>query len=185
AEFADGDGIPEMDHMAIWAGYLFVSIQRLDRNNFYAPVGGSLLAVIDPNNDRLHDVNPDTPGTQGVPLPVQNPITEIQVDLTVGIGGELVVGCAGSFGMNDGGVVRVNAFMPDAPPWATFTQTEVTESALGGDIDDVAMSSTQRGYVVVSDASYNTLLRSYDRSTGLVTGRSEEHTSELQSRGHL
>jgi DNA-binding beta-propeller fold protein YncE len=160
AGFADADGIPEMDHMALWAGRLFVSIERLDRNNFYAPAGGSLLAVIDPVTDAVIDVDPGTPGTQGIPLPAQNPTTEMLIDAA----GKLLVGCTGNYGALDGGVVRID------PGAMSVEATEVTESALGGDLNDVAVSSASRGFAVISDASFNTLLRSYDRGTGLVTG---------------
>jgi hypothetical protein len=160
AGFADGDAIPEMDHMAIQAGRLFVSIQRLDRFNFYAPVGGSLLAVIDPVTDVLLDLDPGTSGTQGIPLPRQNPLTEISLDSA----GRLVVGCSGAFGALDGGVVRVH------PGTFAIEAVEITEAALGGDLGDVAPYDGQRGYAVIGDAEFNTVLRSYDRVTGSVTG---------------
>lgn len=160
AGFADADGIPEMDRMALWAGWLFVSIERLDRNNFYAPAGGSLIAVIDPVNDALIDVDPVALGVQGILLPAQNPTTELVIDPA----GKLLVGCTGNYGALDGGVVRID------PATLAVEATEVTESALGGDINDVAVASSQRGFTVISDASFNTLLRSYDRGTGLATG---------------
>src|SRR5262245_20947691 len=160
AGFADADAIPEMDHMALWAGRLFVSIERLDRNNFYAPAGGSLVAVIDPVTDTVIDVNPGAAGTQGIALPGQNPTTELVIDPA----GKLLVGCTGAFGVLDGGVARID------PALRSVEATEVTESALGGDINDVTPFSATRGFVVISDPSFNTVLRSYDRGTGLVTG---------------
>src|SRR5262249_42116738 len=89
AGFADADGIPEMVPMAVWAGRLFVSIERLDRNNFYAPVGGSLVAVIDPLSDTVIDVDSGTAGVQGILLPAQNPTTEMVIDGA----GKLLLGC--------------------------------------------------------------------------------------------
>lgn len=160
AGFADADGIPEMDHMALWAGRLFVSIERLDRNNFYAPAGGSLLAVIDPVTDTVIDVNPGAPGIQGILLPAQNPTTELVLDRA----GKLLVGCTGGYGSLDGGVVRID------PATLSVETTEITESALGGDINDVAPLSAGRSFAVISDPSFNTVLRAYDRGTGLVTG---------------
>jgi DNA-binding beta-propeller fold protein YncE len=160
AGFADADGIPEMDHMALWAGRLFVSIERLDRNNFYAPAGGSLLAVIDPVTDAVIDLNPGAPGPQGILLPEQNPTTELMLDPA----GKLLVGCTGAYGALDGGVARID------PAALTVEATEVTESALGGDLNDVTPFSATRGFAVISDPSFNTVLRSYDRGTGLVTG---------------
>jgi hypothetical protein len=48
--------------------------------------------------------------------------------------------------------------------------TEITEAALGGDVNDVSLADGSRGYAVVSDASFNTLLKTYDRSAHTVTG---------------
>jgi hypothetical protein len=106
------------------------------------------------------DVNPGAPGTQGIPLPAQNPTTELTIDPA----GKLLVGCTGAYGPLDGGVVRID------PAALTVEATEVTESALGGDLNDVTPFSATRGFAVISDPSFNTVLRSYDRGTGLATG---------------
>ena len=63
SQFADGDGLCEMDHMIMKDGILFVSIQRIDRNNYWMPVGDSYIAVIDAAADSLIDVDPGTPAT--------------------------------------------------------------------------------------------------------------------------
>lgn len=152
APFADADGIPEMSRMAIRGGRLFVALQRLDRNNFYVPAGGSQIVVVDVATHAVLDANPALPGTQGVLLPAQNPKTELVVDES----GRLVVGCAGEFGVLDGAVVRLDP--------ATFAvTTEITEGALGGDLNDVATLDAARGFAVVNDASFATLLKSYRR----------------------
>src|ERR1043166_8202454 len=46
-QFADADGLPEMDQMAIVGDRLYVALQRLDRNNFFIPAGPGSLVVID------------------------------------------------------------------------------------------------------------------------------------------
>lgn len=65
--FADADGLPEMSMMARDGERLFIQIQRLDRlsNN---PVRPSSLAVVDLDTEMLVDVDPDTPGLQGIRL---------------------------------------------------------------------------------------------------------------------
>jgi DNA-binding beta-propeller fold protein YncE len=160
APFIDADGIPEMDRLAIRGRRLFVTVQRLDRDNFFVPTDSSQVAVIDLDTDTLVDVDPVAAGIQGILLPYQNPGTELVVDPA----GWLLVGCAGDFGVLDGGVVRIN------PGTLAVAGTEITEAALGGDLGDVAVSSAQRGFAVVSDASFATLLKAYNRSTGAVTG---------------
>ena len=55
AGLADADGIPEMDRMIVVGPLLFVSLQRVDRNNGFAPTDSSLVAVIDTRTDQLVD----------------------------------------------------------------------------------------------------------------------------------
>ncbi len=66
---ADADGNPEA-HLAIRCGdTLFVSVQRLDQAKLFAPTGDhDLLAPIDLTAGRLHDLDPDAPGVQALPL---------------------------------------------------------------------------------------------------------------------
>ncbi len=158
AAFADDDGIPEMDRMILWGGRLFVSLQRLDRNNFFTPTDSSQIVVIDVVTNALIDADPSAPGTQGILLPFQNPNTEIVADTN----GKIVVGCTGNFGVADGGVVQID------PIALSVTSIEVSESALGGDINDVAVQTTERGFTVVSDGSFNTILKPYRRDLGTV-----------------
>lgn len=159
AQFADADGIPEMDRMAVWAGRLFVTVERLDRDNFFLPTDSSQVVVIDPTTDTIVDADPVAPGVQGILLPYQNPSTELIVDPA----GMLVVGCAGAPGVMDGGIVRLN------PSTLTVAATEITEASLGGDVNDVSVFDAGHGYAVVSDASYNTQLKAYNRATHAVT----------------
>lgn len=158
AAFADADGIPEMDHLALRNGRLFVSIERLDRNNFFVPTDSSQIVVIDPATDLIVDVDPGAGGSQGIILPFQNPTTELAVDPA----GQIVLGCTGNFGVLDGGVVRVD------PIALALSATEITESALGGDVNDVALLTGQRGFAVISDASFTTILKAYHRDLGTV-----------------
>jgi hypothetical protein len=160
AAFADDDGIPEMDRLALRNGRLFVSVQRLDRNNFFSPTDSSQIVVINATTDAIIDANTGAPGVQGIVLPFQNPLTELVVDSS----GRIVVGCVGSFGVLDGGIVRID------PATLTIAATEITEAALGGEINDVAVLDAARGFAVINDASFNTLLRSYNRNTGTTTG---------------
>src|SRR5262249_58493249 len=45
--FADADGLPEMDQMALVGDRLFVSVERLDRTRQFAPSGRSPLVGTD------------------------------------------------------------------------------------------------------------------------------------------
>jgi len=157
AAFADRDGLPEMNRLAYHAGRLFVSCQRLDRDNFFSPTDSSLVVVIDSATDQVIDADPVAPGTQGILLPRTNPTTEFATTPE----GDFLLGCTGAYGVADGGVVRID------PRTLTASTVEVTEAQLGGDVNDVAIgpgaSGAAKAFCVISDASFNTLLVSYTR----------------------
>ena len=161
AALADADGIPEMDRMVRVGDYLFVSIQRLDRNQpFFPPTGTSYLAVIDVTTDMLVDTDGGTIGTQPITLTGADPYSEIQLDPYTG---KLYVSCVGFFGLLDGGVEVVNP--------ATF-QSEgymLTEAEAGGDITDVEIVAPDLGYAIISDASFHNVLIAFNPQTGLKT----------------
>lgn len=66
---ADPDGNPEAN-LAIRCGdTLFITVQRLDATMLFAPTGPhDHLAPIDLPSRRLHDLDPDLPGVQPLPL---------------------------------------------------------------------------------------------------------------------
>ena len=155
--FADADGIPEMNRITYHADRIFVSCQRLDRNNFFTPTDSSLVVVIDVQTDQFVDCDPVAPGVQGILLPRTNPTTEF----ATAPDGVFLLGCTGAYGVNDGGVVAVD------PRTLTANTVEVTEAQLGGDVNDVAVGPGASGFAkvfcVISDASFNTNLVSYTR----------------------
>ncbi|MGH7726038.1 MAG: hypothetical protein ACREOU_11485 [Candidatus Eiseniibacteriota bacterium] len=158
AGFADADGIPEMAQMALRNGRLFVAVQRLDRDAFFTPTDSSQVVVIDAATDLLVDADLVAPGVQGILLPFQNPVTEIVTDGN----GDLLVGCTGFFGSADGGVVRLD------PIALAVRGVEIDEAELGGDLNDVVVGPGDRGFAVISDASFNTLCVAYDRTDGTL-----------------
>jgi hypothetical protein len=150
AAYADRDGLPEMNRMAYQGGRVFVSCQRLDRDNFFSPTDSSLVVVIDAATDQV---------TGAILLPLTNPTTEFATTPE----GNFLLGCTGSYGLADGGVVRLD-------PRTFATSVEVTEAALGGDVGDVAVgpfgttSGATRAFCVISDANFDTRLVKYERS---------------------
>jgi hypothetical protein len=162
AAFADRDGLPEMNRLAYWGGKVFVSCQRLDRDNGFSPTDSSLVVVIDAVTNQVIDADPVAPGTQGILLPLTNPTTEFATTPE----GDLLLGCTGAYGVADGGVVRID------PRTLTANVIEVTEAQLGGDISDVAVGpggcGSGKAFCVISDASFNTRLVSYTRGASPV-----------------
>ena len=157
SQFADGDGLCEMDHMIMKDGILFVSIQRIDRNNYWQPVGDSYIAVVDAAADTLIDVDPGTPGTQAIPLTASNPFTDLKFDSD---GYTILVACAGLWGMTDGGIEMID------PVTMSSQGFMITEAAAGGDINEFEILSADKGYMIIATASFTTAIVPFDPSTG-------------------
>lgn len=168
--FADADGIPEMDRMLVVGGRLYVITQRLDRNNFFAPAGNGMLAVIDMARDEVVDT---------ITLSGANPFA-----VSDGRDGTLIVIETGRFTTLDGGLERVDLASGQA---AGFF---VTESNLGGDITDAVIISDQLGYAVLSDEEFRNSVVAFNPRTGapggtLVSGSNFVSDLELNDRGEL
>jgi hypothetical protein len=158
--FADADGIPEMDQMIRVGSRVFVSVQRLDRNNGFVPADSSLVVVIDTETDTIVDANPLQPGTQAIRLTGTQPFTAWAFEPSMS---RLLVGCVGFFGAEDGGVEWIDPIGLTSLGWA------ITEAELGGDVTDVAWAGLAHSYAIVSDASFNTKLVSFSAATGTFT----------------
>jgi hypothetical protein len=155
--FADADGIPEMDQMIRVGPYVFVSVQRLDRANGFIPTDSSLVVVIDSRTDTIVDADPVAGGTQGILLAGKQPFTAWAFEKSTS---RLLIGCVGFFGAQDGGFEWVD------PVGLTSLGYAITEAELGGDIVDLAWNGPAHSYAIVSDASFNTQLVSWNAGTG-------------------
>jgi hypothetical protein len=175
SSLADGDGIPDMDQMAVVGDRLYVSLQRLDINSILRlPAENGALAVIDVATDQL---------IGGIDLTGENPFGATK-GLTVR-DGTMWVAEAGEFNVFDGGLERVDLRTGVASGFVA------TETDLGGDITDFAIVSDHLAYAVVSRPGFTNALVSFDPSTGRLLAT--HHTSsgytlfdiELNDRGEL
>ena len=157
SSLADGDGLCEMDKMIITGGILFVSIQRMDRDNYWLPAGTSYLAAVDCDADTLIDTDSSSPGVQPITLSYTNPFSDIQFNR---FDGTLLVSSVGSWGINDGGIEVID------PEALAVTGTMITESSAGGDINDFEIYSPGQGFAIVTNASFNNEVISFDPETG-------------------
>jgi len=157
----DVDGLPEIDLMVRVGDYVYVTVQRLDRNNFYIPVGTSYVALIDVNTDTLVDTDGGTGGVQPITLTGTNPFSEIKLQPYLG---RLYVSCVAFFGLLDGGLEYIN------PVTNQSEGIVFTESAAGGDINDVVIVSPDKGYAIIATTSFHTHLISFNPQTGVKTG---------------
>jgi hypothetical protein len=159
SSFVDIDGTPEMHYMLLINNYLFVTVQRLDRNT-WGPAGQSYVAVVDVNTDAFVDTDPLTPGTQAISLALTNPYSELQLDPYTGL---VYVGCSGFWGLRDGGVETID---PDS---LRIDGVIFTETSAAGDFLDVEIVSADKGYALIMNASFNSDLIGFNPQTGVKT----------------
>ncbi len=156
---ADADGLPEMSGMALRGELLFVAVQRLDRDYYWIPVPPSYLAVVDTATNELVDIDPVSPGIQGIELLATNPYRNILVDEDTGL---LYVACSGNWGSLDGGIVEVDPVALEAVRFVS------TEAQLGGDLYDFTLPVSGRAHAVISTSSpsWEQFCVAFDWSTG-------------------
>jgi len=147
--YADSDGIPDMNQLVVLGDRVYVSLQRL--TNFMPSEPGA-IAVIDTTTDTAINVitlTGENPFGQTKGLPVYN--------------GAIVVAEVGKFGMNDGGLERVDLSSQTAQGFF------VTEADLGGDITDFVLVSDHLGYALVEKPDSTISLVAFDPVTATVT----------------
>lgn len=154
---ADADGRPEMHGLAIHGDRLYVTVQRLDMDNQGLPVAPSYLAVIDLETNELLDMDPDTPGTQGIPLLATNPSSLIAIDP---LSHHFLIGETGYYYELDGGIER---FDPEMEQSLGFI---VTEETLGGDVNVWETVDGLRGFAVALSPTWSTSMICFDVFTG-------------------
>ena len=69
SEFADADGIAESTLAIAGPEALAISVQQIDRNAGFQPVGEDRLVIVDYATQELIDLNPNLEGVQGLTLP--------------------------------------------------------------------------------------------------------------------
>lgn len=153
--WADRDGVPEMDQMVLIDGFAFVAIQRLDRDDFYRPASGGALVVIDVESDAVVDT---------VELSISNPFAETKGLLHDPRSGRILVAGPGTLfsDLGDGGIEAVD------PESRTSLGVLLDGSELGGDLLDLAMVGSKRGFAVVSNASFVASVVELDLETRVV-----------------
>ncbi len=154
AQFADGDGLPEMDQAVVIDGTLFVTLQLLDRRNFFRPTDRSLIALVDVATDTV---------IGSVPLTGTNPFAESAGLAPDPLTGTILLTEVGEFGRaDDGGVERFD------PATRTVSGFLVTEQDLGGNVTDVVLVDADRAYAIVLDAAARSRVVRFDPTTRQV-----------------
>ncbi|MCK4786130.1 MAG: hypothetical protein KAV87_20400 [Desulfobacteraceae bacterium] len=157
SSYADGDGIPEMETGVIVDGKLFIILQRLDRNAFWAPLN-TYVAVFDTSTDTEIDTgSPDA--VLGIPLEVKNPLSiqYLEANDTIYVQG------AGDFFTPEysGGIESID-------PDTYDTSLILDDGDPYGNISGMAIVSATKGYFVGYAGWGDTTLYTFDPSTGTV-----------------
>ncbi len=155
--FADADGLPETAWLLVVGERLFVTCERLDRHNWYLPVGDSYLLVLDTTTEQWVDAAPSLPGINGVRLASTDPYGEPRL-----VGDRILVPCVGVYAQLDAGVDVVDVAQ------LVSLGLEVTGAQLGGDVVDLALGPDGRRHALVSDPTFRTSIRRYDPANGQV-----------------
>ena len=149
--FADADGLPEMNQLALYDNYLFVACQRLDRDNGFVPTDVSVIAVVDVMTDQVVDVDANTAGVQGIVMTGKNPAGAVQR------GDKWFLSAVNTFGdLTDGGIEVIDLVN------LRSEGVVLGETDLGGNLSSLAMVSDDEGYVVVLDASFANAVKRFD-----------------------
>ncbi len=145
--YADDDGLPETGWLLVHENHLYVTCQKLDRGNWYAPSGPGQLLVLD-----LETLQWDTP----VSLNGANPYTKIRL----GDDEKLLVGCAGYWAVNDGGIETIN-------PQSNLSEGYLmTEEQLGGDIVNFVPTADGQLHALTSNTSFVTRISRVNPGSG-------------------
>jgi DNA-binding beta-propeller fold protein YncE len=154
AAFADGDGLPEMDQAVVIGGRLFVTLQRLDRRNFFRPTDKSVIAVVDVATDAV---------VGSIDLTGTNPFAESAGLAPDPVTGKIVLTEVGEFNrIDDGGLERID------PATLTVEGFFVTEQDLGGNVSDVVIVDDHHAYAILLDAVARSKVVRFDPTTRQV-----------------
>jgi hypothetical protein len=156
-QFADADGIPEMDQMALVGDRLFVSLQLLDRNRFFEPTGESILAVFDTNTDRPVDTRPETLAVDPIRLTWTNPLGASRGLPLDPATGDIIVAQVGSFAIiGDGGVETINPY--------TFERSRIliTEEDIQRNITDFVLVDGRNAWALATDENFRNFVLQID-----------------------
>jgi hypothetical protein len=141
SKYADKDGFAEPQNLLLYQDKLYLTVLRLDKDNYYVPTDKSYLLVIDPKTDKIE---------KEIELGATNPFAGM-----VESGGRIFIAETGKFGETDG---RIEIYSVRD---GIITQQIIPESELGGDLNNITYSGDKL-FSVISDSNFNTILVAYD-----------------------
>jgi hypothetical protein len=154
APFADADGLPEMDQLALVGARLFVTVQRLDRTRGFQPTGPSRIVVIDTTTDVVVG--------EPIVLAGRNAFGDASGIGRDPVTGRLAISTSGDlYTVGDGGIQWVDPEALVADPAGFFA----TEDQLGGNVTDFVIVSPTKAYAIVQRNDLRNALVAFDPSS--------------------
>ena len=160
SSFADTDGIPDMNMMAVHDGRLFIQLRRLDSISpspqFTQP---AMLTVMDIASETLIDVDGETEGVQAIILQGMSPKLKMQIiDQTR----QLFLSASGDF-FDEGGIEMIDL---DTLQSLDLVVAEV-DNQVGADLGTFVLVRPERGYLAYStDLAVSSHLNSFTVAGG-------------------
>jgi hypothetical protein len=171
-DYADSDGIPEMSCGVIVDDVLYITLQRLDRNNGFVPSNTAYVALFDTATDTEIDTGvANSDSVKGIALPVKNPgaIQYLSGKDTVYVQG---VGDYGSSWTGrdpeySGGIVTID---PSTYVAELLVDDGDDSDHPYGNISGMAIVSAEKGYFIGYAGWGDNTLYGFSPSTGAVSG---------------
>ncbi len=165
-DYADADGLPEMTNGVVIDGKLFLLLQRLDKDDGYAPQT-PYLVVIDTDSNAEIDTQNGAENLKGIPLPIKNPWNIVYKD------GKIYVNGVGSYASSwsgtpadySGGIVSID---PDTYEVEMLVDDGDDNEHPYGNISGLAVVSATRGYFISYAGWGDNAIYGFNPSTGVV-----------------
>lgn len=157
SQFADSDGIVEMDQMVLIGNKLFISLQRLDRDKIFSPSNDSYLVVIDTNTDQVIETSP---GENKIILSGRNSFSVHYLAST----DRIYVANVGFFSTTGdfGGIESID------PNTGLSEGMLIHDDDFNGSLGTIAILSETIAYATVFDASFNNFVVPFNLTTQQV-----------------
>jgi hypothetical protein len=170
SDYADADGLPEMNQGVIIDGKLFILMQRLNRDDSWKPQE-AYVAVFDTRTDTEIDTWQGEGGLKGIRLPVKNPgdISYVTENKTLYVQGSglLASSWSGIPAEYTGGIVSID---PDTYQTTMLVDDGSEQDHPYGNISGMLTVNATKGYFVGYQGFGNNTVYSFNPSTGEVQG---------------
>ncbi len=143
SRYADKDGFSEPGEMIFAENKLYITIMRLDKDNYYSPTDKSYIIVVNPSDYSIE---------KEIELGATNPFAGIVYDKE---NSRIFIGETGNFGSKDGRVELLDTKSD------IISQQIIPESEWGGDLNRIGYAKN-KVFTVVSDENFNTVLKVFD-----------------------